>query len=297
MRVVYRGLGVVAAVAVVAVAAALVLPSRPDEVAARPIAAPSTVPSSSGPDSAAVTSATATGSPSVSPSASASASVPAGASASPSSSSAAGPAPAADGATPQAVELKPRATPSPGQSLAPGYTPMEALYADSRLPRLPQKVRRLKPVAATKSVIRDKRTGLAVPRLSKPWKAYGAAPFTSRQVLPKPRRGSQRGTLVSCPLPIAEQRSPRDTALLAARWTLNLHPKGSRVRWLASQAVKGGWMLVYQVQYGKHSSRAAVVVADGGMAKPGLTFVTVPDTQRNWWRDVTRVVSGVRVLS
>jgi hypothetical protein len=56
-------------------------------------------------------------------------------------------------------------------------------------------------------------------------------------------------------------------------------------------------MLVYQVQYGKHSSRAAVVVADGGMAKPGLTFVTVPDTQRNWWRDVTRVVSGVRVLS
>jgi len=173
---------------------------------------------------------------------------------------------------------------------------MEALYADARIPRLPAKLKRLSLPAAAKRVIKDGTSGLAVPRLGKPWKAYGAAPFRTRQVLPRTRGDSRRGMLVSCPLPIEAQRSMRDSALLAARWTLNHHPRGAKIHWLASQRVKAGWMLLYQVSYGKKSSRAAVVVVDGGMAKPGLTFVTVPDTQRVRWRDIARVASGVRDL-
>ncbi|MFG1683809.1 hypothetical protein ACGFNP_26805 [Nonomuraea sp. NPDC049269] len=259
MRDVYRGLAVATAVAVVAVTLVMLLPPRPDEVATRPVAAPSTVPASSGP------------APSVS----------------------AEPSATIDSAT---AAPAPRTTPSPGSSLAPGYTAMEALYADPRLPKLPKKARRVAMAKPGKRVVQDRRTGLAVPRLAKPWKAHHAAPFTSKQVLPLRRGSNQRGMLVTCPLPIEAQKSVRDTALLAARWTLNHHPKGARIRWLASQPDKGGWLLIYQVRYGKHVSRAAVVVLDGGMAKPGLAFVTVPDSQRTRWRDITRVVSGVRVL-
>ncbi|MEV1249034.1 hypothetical protein ACIBO2_35855 [Nonomuraea sp. NPDC050022] len=262
MRDVYRGLAVVTAVAVVTVTLVMLLPSRPDEVAARPVAAPSTVPTSSAPPPA-----TASSEPSVSPS----------------------PVDSAEAAAP-------RATPTPGSTIAPGYTAMEALYADPRVPKLPKKVARLKMTKPGKGVIKDRRTGLIVPRLGKPWKAHRAAPFTSKQVLPLKRGSNQRGMLVTCPLPIEEQKSARDTALLAARWTLNHHPKGARIRWLVSQPIKRGWLLAYQVRYGKHVSRAAVVVLDGGMAKPGLAFVTVPESQRTRWRDITRVVSGVRVL-
>ncbi|MEU4234620.1 hypothetical protein AB0F17_60970 [Nonomuraea sp. NPDC026600] len=262
MRDLYRGLAVATVVGVVAVTLVMLLPPRPDEVAARPVAAPSTVPASSGP------------APSVSAEPSASAS-----------------------ASPSSAAPAPRTTPSPGSSLAPGYTAMEALYADTRLPKLPKKPGRVAMAKPGKRVFQDRRTGLAVPRLAKPWKAHRAAPFTSKQVLPLRRGSNQRGMLVTCPLPIEAQKSVRDTALLAARWTLNHHPKGARIRWLASQPAKGGgWVLVYQVRYGKHVSRAAVVVLNGGMAKPGLAFVTVPDSQRNRWRDITRVVSGVRVL-
>lgn len=186
--------------------------------------------------------------------------------------------------------------PSPRASLAPGYTAMQALYADPRVPKLTRAVKRMALGSPGKRAVKDERIGLAVPKLPGPWKRYGAAPFTTRQALPKQRDTSLRGMFVTCPLPIMEQKSPRDTALLAARWTLNHHPKGSRITWLASQPVSKGWMLVYRVAYGARTSRAAVVIMDGGMSKPGLAFVTVPDSQRKQWRDIGRVASGVRVL-
>ncbi|MFI7696381.1 hypothetical protein ACIBQ6_45440 [Nonomuraea sp. NPDC049655] len=271
MRSIYRGLAVVAAVAVGATVIVLALPSGPDEVVAGPVTAPPAAPASSAPASSApapTTSATPTPTSSATPTSS---------------------------LTPTSA-LTPTPTPSPGSSLAPGYTAMQALYADPRVPRLTGRVKRMALPRPAKRLVKDRRTGLAVPRLGKPWKTHGAAPFTSKQVLPAVRGGRLRGMLVTCPLPIMEQKSPRDTALLAARWTLNHHPKGSKISWLASQRVKTGWMLVYRVKYGKHSSRAAVVVMDGGMSKPGLAFVTVPDSQRKRWRDIGRVVSGVRVL-
>ncbi|MEV0201877.1 hypothetical protein [Nonomuraea sp. NPDC050691] len=315
MRDVYRGLAVVAAAAVVAAGLVFVLPSTPDEVAAGPITAPPAQPSSSGatppqetpaptpemtcsaqecsspvPTMVATLVATsvATDGPTPGPNGVAATA--------PAATAPAATAPVSTTLTPSPLAATGRPLPTPGTTLAPGYTALEALYADARLPRLPAKARRVALKATAGRTVKDRRSGLAVPRLGKPWKTYGPAPFTTRQVLP-PTRGTQsRGMFVTCPLPIEAQKAPRDSALLAARWTLNHHPKGATVTWLASQPVKKGWMLMYRVKYGKHSSRAAVVVVDGGMRKPGLAFVTVPDTQRKRWADVTRVISGVRVL-
>ncbi|WP_344886860.1 hypothetical protein [Nonomuraea antimicrobica] len=288
MRVVYRGLVMAAAVTAVAVALAMVLPSEPDEVAAGPVTAPPAALSSSGSAPTAETSASPASPSPVSPGP---------VSPGPASPGPASPGPASPGpASPGPAGAAPRETPAPGGSLAPGYTAMQALYADPRVPKLTSKVKRMPMRAPAKRVVKDPRTGLAVPRMPGPWKTSGAAPFTSKQVLPNQRGGGLRGVLVTCPLPTMEQETPRDTALLAARWTLNHHPKGSRITWLASQPVKRGWMLVYRVTYGKRSSQAAVVIMDGGMSKPGLAFVTVPDSQRKQWPDIGRVVSGVRVL-
>ncbi|NUW43076.1 hypothetical protein [Nonomuraea rhodomycinica] len=334
MRDVYRGLAVVAAAAAVAAGVVFVLPSGPDEVAAGPVAAPPAQPSSSGAavqETPTVLGTTAAPSDAASalPSDGTTAPPSGAVTAVPEETSAAVPtlavtltatvaagAPATDAPTPgpsgvaatapptaPSTTLTPsplaatgRPVPTPGTTLAPGYTAMEALYADARLPRLPAKARRVPLKAAPGRTVKDRRSGVVLPRLAKPWKTYGPAPFTTRQVLPQARGSRLRGMFVTCPLPIEEQKAPRDSALLAARWTLNHHPKGATITWLASQPVKKGWLLMYRVKYGRHSSRAAVVVLDGGMPKPALAFVTVPDTQRKRWSDVTRVISGVRVL-
>ncbi|MET9342582.1 hypothetical protein [Nonomuraea sp. NPDC003804] len=333
MRVVYQVLAVVAALAVlVAGGLAIALSGGADEGAARPVAAPPAVPSSSAPSppasaastpgsspaaSPGSTGAPATASPAASPAAtvagssgapstapSAVASVPSGAAATAVPSGVASAVPsgapsAAPSVVPSAVAAPvASATPSPGASIAPGYTALEALAADRRVPKLPGRIRLRaltgKPVA-TMGVIKDAKTGVSVPRLRAPWKRYGAAPFTSRQVLPKAGAGP-RAMLVSCPVPIEAQQRLRDTALLAARWTLNHHPKGAVIRWLGAQPIKKGWTLYYQVKYGKRASVAAVAVLDTGKARPALVFVTIPDTQKKRWADIRRVMSGVRVL-
>ncbi len=259
MKVVYRGLAVAA---VVLGALAWLVPSlgqgAPEEGSARPVAAPSAVPSSSG---SAV--------PSVEPS------VAAGASPPPSAS----PTPGA------------RPAPTKGARLAPGYTAMEALQADPRVPGLPERLP-LKAAARLKvPSVKDSRSGLLLPRLGRPWSRYGSGPFETRQVI----RGT-KAMFVTAPVPIEPQREIRDTALLTARWTLNHHPKGARIRWVASQRVSKGWLLVYRVVYGRRSSLAAVAVVDGGGAKPGMAFVTVPDSRKSQWRHVARIAGAVRAI-
>ncbi|MFI6816556.1 hypothetical protein ACIBG7_29415 [Nonomuraea sp. NPDC050328] len=249
MRVIYRGLAVVAALGAVVVWA---LPSGPGEDAARPVAAPSAVPSSSGP-------APVTPSPEVSPA---------------------------------FVAPTPTPTPSPtaAPSIAPGYTAMEALYADPRVPKLPARLR-AKAVRGYRPAIKDRFSGLAVPRLPRPWRTYGSGPYATRQII----KGT-RALFVTAPVPIKVQREHRDTALLAARWTLSRHPKGARLTWIDSRPIRDGWMLVYKVRYGKRSALAAVVVAKGGASKPGLAFISVPDTRKRQWGQVARVAAGVRAL-
>ncbi|WP_232326702.1 hypothetical protein, partial [Microbispora sp. ATCC PTA-5024] len=198
------------------------------------------------------------------------------------------------------------ATPEPTPS--PGTTAMEAALTDPRVPALPASDRRLRKfsghAAPTRGLIKDKRSGVAFARFSKLWKLAKASPFASRQVLPKVKGSAYQGMLVSCPVPIPVQDSLRDTAFLAARWTLNHHPSGATVTWTASQKIKAGkrdgWLLGYTVHYvvkgKKRTSNAAVALVDARDKKPALVFVTIPDSQRSRWHDINVVVSSVRAL-
>ncbi|GAA3066795.1 hypothetical protein GCM10017600_55530 [Streptosporangium carneum] len=177
-----------------------------------------------------------------------------------------------------------------------------AALADPRVPKLPRdrKLARLPGKAhKAKRRLNDAKSGVSLARFGKPWKVFGASPFSTKQVLPKVRGAGVRAMLVSCPVPTQVQARPKDTALLAARWTLNHHPRGSKISWTASQPIKHGWLLAYRVKYkvkGKaHSSMAAVAVTEVPDAKPAMVFVTIPDAQRTRWRDINTAISSIRL--
>jgi hypothetical protein len=202
----------------------------------------------------------------------------------------------------------PAATPSPlAATSSPSPTPdgsaVAAALADPRVPESPRDRRLARfpgKALPSKRRIEDDRSGVSLVRLGKPWKTYGASPFSTKQVLPPVKGAGHRAMLVSCPVPIEVQASMKDTAILAARWTLNHHPEGSRIRWSASQPLKDGWLLAYRVTYkvkGKsRSSMAAVVLTESDRAKPAMVFVTIPDAQRKRWRDINTAASSVKRL-
>ncbi len=290
MRVIYRILAVGLAVILAAVAAVVGFvssssPDQPGEGKTGQIAAPSAAPPSPGPGSAEpsvpVTEPSASASEQASPSETPSAS------ASPSESTAETAAPS---------------SPPDGSEPAPDRSAVIAALADPRVPDMPRDKRlgRL-PGKADKSKrrVQDDKSGVSLVRLGKPWKVFGASPFSTKQVLPKVKGAAHRAMLVSCPVPILVQKEPRDTALLAARWTLNHHPKGSKITWTASQPIKDGWLLAYRVKYklkGKaRSSMAAVAVTEISGAKPAMLFATIPDTQSKYWRAINTAVSSLRL--
>ncbi|MGV9775124.1 hypothetical protein [Streptosporangium sp. NPDC003464] len=272
MRVIYRILAVATAVVVAAVAAVVGFTysgssDQPGEGASGQIAAPSA----------------ATPSPGVS---------------SPAAPSPTAPSPTA---SPAQASLSPSPTASAAGSQGPSAAVVVAL-ADPRVPELPRD-RRLGRLPGkehkTKRRLQDAKSGVSLARLGKPWKVFGASPFATRQVLPRAKGVPTRAMLVSCPVPIKVQESPKHTALLAARWTLNHHPKGSRIGWTASQPIKDGWLLGYRVTYkvkGKtRLSMAAVAVTEVPGAKPAMVFVTIPDAQRKNWRDINTAISSIRL--
>ncbi|MFF3667666.1 hypothetical protein [Microtetraspora malaysiensis] len=222
-----------------------------------------------------------------------------------------GPA-ATSGITPIASPLagSPAASPQASSATTPATVTavMQAALSDPRLRQLPERDRGLRRLygrpTAARGLLKDDRSGVALPRFAKVWKLTPASPFTTRQMLPKINGTSFRGLLVTCPVPIPVQESVRDTAFLAARWTLNHHPSDATISWTASQPLKvgerDGWLLGYTVNYKirgkKRQSMAALAVVDVARDKPALVFVTIPDTQRAHWRDINTVMSRIRVL-
>lgn len=311
MRVIYRTVaGVGAAVAVTAAVAAFMV-SRPD---APPTAAPAPAGPSLGP-LVAVPSVYASG---ASPSAQASsaASPEAGlpvTSASPQVSLSPLPSAVAtstpgglDGPVVATGQASPAAT-VPSPVATPGRTALELAAADPRVPAMPDD-RRLANFpgkgGATKGVIKDKRSGVSFARFAKQWKLTKSSPFSTRRVLPAVKGAGQRGLLATCPVPILVQKELKDTAYLAARWTLNHHPDGSTITWTASQPFKAGkrdgWLLGYRVTYEvkghtRHST-AAVALVDVPEGKPALVFITIPEAQKKRYADINTLVSSIRAL-
>ncbi|WP_182882962.1 MULTISPECIES: hypothetical protein [unclassified Microbispora] len=206
------------------------------------------------------------------------------------------------------LSVSPQTSVSPEPSSGPIDTAMAAALHDPRVPTLPANERKLRRLhghpAHIRGLVKDRRSGVALPRFTKSWTLAKASPFASRQVLPKVKGMSYRGLLVSCPVPIPQQETLRDTAFLAARWTLNHHPSGATITWTASQPMKAGkrkgWLLGYTVHYTvkgkKRTSAAALALVDVPDRKPAVVFVTIPDSQKKRWRDINAVMSSVKAL-
>ncbi|MEV7010380.1 hypothetical protein [Streptosporangium sp. NPDC051022] len=324
MRVIYRMLAMAVAVVVAAVAAVAALiylgsSDRPGGAPSGQVAAPLAATPSPGlssppasPEASATSAVPAPAGVSASPSApapaspasvvsaSASPSVSPSVSASASSSVSGSPAASASPSPTGSPTAGPDATPSASPAVARDRSAVVAALADPRVPELPRtkKLARLPgKTHAAKRRLKDAKAGVSLVRFGAPWKIFGASPFSTKQVLPKVKGAATRAMLVSCPVPIQVQRSPRDTALLAARWTLNHHPRGSKISWIASQPFKKGWLLGYRVKYkvkGKvRSSVAAVAVTDVSQDRPAMVFVTIPDVQRSRWHDINTAISSI----
>ncbi len=292
MRVVYRAIAVAAGVVVLGAGATLVLLNRGDPAATA--AAPPHFGAAVVPSSASASFASGAAAPA------------AGAVATP------GLSPLSSPLSSTGTSATPSAAVSPVSSPAASADAVDPALAaalkDPRVPALPKDGRRLRGLpgraAATHGLIKDRRSGVALPRFTKTWALATPAPFASRQLLPKAKGASYRGMLVSCPVPIPEQKTLRDTAFLAARWTLNHHPSGATITWTASQPIKAGkrkgWLLGYTVHYTlngrKRVSAAALALVDVPENKPAVVFVTIPDSQKKRWHDINTVMSSVKAL-
>ncbi|WP_062349102.1 hypothetical protein [Herbidospora yilanensis] len=229
---------------------------------------------------------------------------------------AAAPAPKADPVTVAATTAAPPPpspspvlpSPSPSPSVSPLSTAMTDALDDPRVPELPDGQEKLRTFAGKASKIRgsikDERSGVAFPRFAGDWDLASASPFASRQQLPKVKGSAYRGLLVSCPVPIEVQDDLKDTAFLAARWTLNHHPAGATIKWTSADLTeiddRPAWVLGYDVNYtikgDKRKSTAAIALVDVPGAKPALVFISVPDSQKKSYRDINTVMSKIKVL-
>ncbi|WP_433500331.1 hypothetical protein ACQP1K_08590 [Sphaerimonospora sp. CA-214678] len=213
-----------------------------------------------------------------------------------------------DGTASPTTSAPPSPTPAETRSPSGGLSAMDAALSDPRVPALSASIHKLRRLpgrpTATRGLVKDQRSGVAFPRFAKAWKVARGRPFASRQMLPAIRGSEFRGMLVSCPVPIPVQESLRDTAFLTARWTLNHQPSGATISWSASQPLKvgkrDGWLLGYRVNYTikgkKRTSMAAVALVDIPGRKPALVFISVPDSQKKYWKDVYKVMSSIHVL-
>ncbi|WP_344939300.1 hypothetical protein [Sphaerisporangium flaviroseum] len=196
---------------------------------------------------------------------------------------------------------------SPVPTPMPGRSALTAAQADPRVPKLPPN-RKLADFRGdstpTKGRVRDKRSGVTFPRFVKAWKLVRSSPFATRRMLAATKGAGHRAILASCPVPIAVQEKLKDTAFLAARWTLNYHPVGSEINWTASRPIKvgkrDGWLLGYRVHYKvdgkKRMSAAAVALVEVPSSKPGLVFITIPDAQKKRWADINTIMSHLHPL-
>ncbi|MEV7967127.1 hypothetical protein AB0O34_14255 [Sphaerisporangium sp. NPDC088356] len=294
MRVIYRGVaGGLAVLAVVT--AAVVLFVTGSDKGAPTVAAPA------GSEPQATLPAPSSGAASQEPSVSAEAS----ALSVPSVSGSAVSVPSVSASGPTEVSAQGSASPAPTPT--PGSSALVTGQADPRVPRLPSD-RRLADfrghAAQTKGRVKDKRSGVTFARFVKEWKLTKSSPFATRRTLPSVKGAGHRALLASCPVPIEVQEDLKDTAFLAARWTLNYHPEGSTITWTASQPLKAGkrkgWLLGYRVNYKaggkKHVATAAVALVEVPSSKPALVFITIPDAQKKRWADINTLMSSVRVL-
>ncbi|WP_214108561.1 hypothetical protein [Acrocarpospora catenulata] len=83
----------------------------------------------------------------------------------------------------------------------------------------------------------------------------------------------------------------------------NNFPSGTRGRDVASQPIRNGWMIVREMHMPKSDAGrkanlelAAAIAVDTGADRPGILWITIPETHRRLWPDLNRLAGSVRAL-
>ncbi|MFF5258547.1 hypothetical protein ACFY4C_06350 [Actinomadura viridis] len=169
-------------------------------------------------------------------------------------------------------------------------------------------------------MVADPKSGLAYPRLAKPWQPptkanrLGTAGWSGQQVLVTERRGSQvwygqllTGTLN--PNLMSAYKGPESVPAVAV-----MAAKGIQAQYygfphkavpLASQPLtvdgRKGWLVASYLTYKRAGVRAtgevvATVVVDNGRPAPAVAFASVPNTHRKLWPDINQFVTKLKVV-
>lgn len=169
--------------------------------------------------------------------------------------------------------------------------------------------------------VTDTSAGLSYAKFGKPWeipaqKSPMAEPgFTGRQDVVTEKNGSTPiwwGRLMSTMLssadkdlyggPGTEQKTAEQLAML---YETRFYGFRHQTRQVASQSltVNGhqGWLVGYYLTYHRPKMKATgeiftLAVVDTGRARPGVLFMSIPDTQKKLWPDFNYVLHSLKVV-
>ncbi|MGI5283719.1 hypothetical protein ACQEVF_10335 [Nonomuraea polychroma] len=162
--------------------------------------------------------------------------------------------------------------------------------------------------SAVTGTITDNKTGISYPRLASPWKARSYPPYSVAQRIGKVELPF---TLIASAMYPGEspEKKPdsdadyREIATQAVRWSIRTqYPKGATVEWTASRKVPlgKGWTLGYEVTYtngGKQEvAQALMSVIEVGKTKPAMLMASIPESNKERWRDLNTLAQQVRPL-
>ncbi|WP_127939972.1 hypothetical protein [Nonomuraea polychroma] len=162
--------------------------------------------------------------------------------------------------------------------------------------------------SAVTSTIRDNKVGISYPRLGSPWKARSYPPYSVAQRIGKVEMPF---TLIASAMYPGEspEKKPdsdadyREIATQAVRWSIRTqYPKGATVEWTASRKVPlgKGWTLGYKVTYtngGKQEvAQALMSIIEVGKTKPAMLMASIPEPNKERWRDLNTLAQRVRPL-
>ncbi|NAS25464.1 hypothetical protein GT755_27745 [Herbidospora sp. NEAU-GS84] len=215
---------------------------------------------------------------------------------------------------PADVETTPEPTPEPTPSPSP------TLEVD----RIPEgTVVRLKKYSGTPSPVigevRDRKARLRYAELGEPWKPAKGQPeglfsdgrYSTRQTFVTEEYGPDLDNEWFAD--IDAQRlwsdldggdSPYDAAVAMLDYKQeNNFPRGTKGKDVASQRVPNGWLVAREMrmppsELGRKArlELAVAVAVETGADRPSVIWITIPETHKRLWPDVSTVVSSLRVL-
>ena len=170
-------------------------------------------------------------------------------------------------------------------------------------------------------MVADRRSGLAYPRLARPWQVptkanrLGTPGWSGQQVLVTERNGAQvwYGQLLTGTLSpnlhntyTGPESIPAVTVLAAKGMEAQYYDFPHRTTPLASQALtvdgRKGWLVASYLTYKRAGVRATgevivTAVVDTGRPQPAVAFVSVPNTHKKMWPDINQFINRLKIAA